>query len=301
MQRRIYVLGSLNMDLSIKTNNIPKLGETIVGSAFQSNPGGKGLNQAVASKKLKGDVYFLGAIGDDIFGQKMINYMDALGVNISKIKTVKNVSSGIAIIMVENANNRIILDLGANQTIENKDIDSFLASAREEDIFLTQLENNIDATGYALKKAKEKKMFTIVNPAPANKKILDFSNYIDLLTPNEIEINDLTSCGNNYHQGYKELNIPYLLITLGSDGCLFFSKGGNSDKYNTIKVDAVDSTGAGDTFNGALTAFIARGFNYDNAIQRALYAASMSVTKRGSSISSPTEEELNLFMTERGK
>lgn len=288
---KIFILGSLNMDLSIKTNRMPNIGETICGDSFKTCPGGKGLNQAIAAAKMKSEVIFLGAIGKDVFGKEMVNALQTWNIDTRNIKFVDNCSSGIAIIMVENANNRIILDLGANNYINKEDIDVLFKKANKDDIFLAQLENNIDSIGYALKVAKQKGLYTIVNPAPANKDILKFSDYIDLLTPNEIEILSLTDCGDNYLMGYKKLCIPSIIVTLGKDGCLLINKDG-SKRFSTIRVNAIDSTGAGDTFNGVLASFLAKSSCINDAIHFALLAASISVTRRGSSISSPTLEEI---------
>ena len=281
---RIFVLGSLNMDLVIESSRAPLEGETITGKNFRTCPGGKGLNQAIAASKLGADVYFLGAVGKDSFGKEMKEALKKNGVNISNIKDIEGVSSGIAVIQLINGDNRITLDLGANLKITKSDVDNFLSIATKNDIFLTQLECNFDAIGYALEKAKKIGMTTILNPAPANLEIFKYLRFVDIFTPNETEYALFSEGG--------MLDINYLVITLGGDGYKFVSKS-ESFKGSAMKVKVVDTTGAGDTFNGAFAYELS--LNHEitkKALDFASKAASISVTRLGSSVSSPTLEEV---------
>ncbi|MCQ2752556.1 MAG: PfkB family carbohydrate kinase, partial [Coriobacteriales bacterium] len=169
--KTIFVLGSLNTDLSITTNQIPTEGQTVAGSNFKTGCGGKGLNQAIAAAKLGAKVKFLGAVGDDLFGRQMLDALKHQKVDVKNVKILPKISSGIAVILLNNNNNRIVLDLGANLAIRKSDVDAFLKDAQEGDIFVAQLENNLDAVFYGLEVAKNKKMITVLNPAPANKEI----------------------------------------------------------------------------------------------------------------------------------
>ena len=284
--RNIYVLGSLNSDLAISTNKFPVEGETVNGEGFKVGFGGKGLNQAIAAAKLGGKVKFCGAIGKDQFGKDMKKWLRVNNVNTWHIKSVSEVSSGVAIIVLNNSNNRIVLDLGANLKISIKDIDSFLAYARKGDIFVTQLENNISAISYALKKAKEKGMVTILNPAPANLNIKQAINLVDYLIPNETEYKVLIDCIS------KETN---LIITKGADGYEYKSKNASFSEV-APKVKVVDTTGAGDCFVGAFAYMLASGHPVDKGtLDQVTKIASISTTRFGSSISSPTMEEVNKF------
>ncbi|MBQ0009077.1 MAG: ribokinase [Firmicutes bacterium] len=256
------------------------------GESFKVGCGGKGLNQAVAAAKLGAKVKFCGAIGKDQFGKDMKIWLKINKVNTCHIKTVSEVSSGVAVIILNNSNNRIILDLGANLKISVKDIDSFLAKSRKGDIFVTQLENNISAICYALKIAKEKGMITVLNPAPANVEIKQALNYVDYLIPNETEYKVLKE-----HIS-KDTN---LIITKGADGYEYKSKDFSFAEI-APKVKVVDTTGAGDCFVGAFAYMLASGNPVDKGtLDLVTKIASISTTRFGSSISSPTMEEVKKF------
>ena len=284
--RTIYVLGSLNSDLTISTNKFPVEGETVNGQGFKVGCGGKGLNQAIAAAKLGGKVKFCGATGKDQFGKDMKNWLKINKVNTFHVKSVSEVSSGVAVIILNNSNNRIVLDLGANLKISVKDVDSFLARARKGDIFVGQLENNISAISYALKIAKEKGMITVLNPAPANIEIKQALNYVDYLIPNETEYKVLKE-----HIS-KDTN---LIITKGADGYEYKSKTISFAEL-APKVKVVDTTGAGDCFVGAFAYMLSSGKPVDKGtLDLVTKIASISTTRFGSSISSPTMDEVNKF------
>ena len=284
--RTIFVLGSLNADLAIATDKFPLEGETVTGSGFKVGCGGKGLNQAIAAAKLGGKVKFCGKIGNDSFGKEMKKWLKINKVNTSHIKTISDTATGVAEIILNNNNNRIVLDLGANLKISIKDIDAFLSSAKEGDIFVTQLENNISAVSYALKLAKEKGLVTILNPAPANIEIKQSLNFVDYLIPNETEyeiLKDFIS---------KDTN---LIITKGANGYEFISKRISFSEL-APKVKVVDTTGAGDCFVGAFAYMLSSGKPVDKGtLDLVTKIASISTTRFGSSISSPTKDEVNKF------
>lgn len=281
---KIYILGSLNMDLVIESERTPKEGETITGKNFRTCPGGKGLNQAIAAAKLGGKVYMAGAVGKDAFGIEMKEALKRNGVNIDNIVDIEGTSSGIAVIQLIGGNNRITLDLGANLKINESIVDGLLKDATKEDIFLTQLENNIDMVGYALKKAMEIGMTTILNPAPSNQKIAKYLQFVDIFTPNETEFADFSND--------NKLDVQHIVVTRGKDGYEYISKS-ESFKEKALKVKVVDTTGAGDTFNGALAYQLAKNHEINKTtLDFASKAASISVTRLGSSVSSPTLEEV---------
>ena len=170
----IYIAGSLNMDLCIETPYIPKKGETITGKNFMTNGGGKGANQSVAAGKLGGEIAMCGNVGNDAFGEELIGNLKKAGVECSHVKALKGYSTGIAVIVLSEGDNRIILDKGANAALKKEDIDDFLKNGKKGDVYLTQLENPLEIIGYGLKTAKEKRLTTILNPAPANKDILPY-------------------------------------------------------------------------------------------------------------------------------
>lgn len=289
--KTIYVLGSLNMDLAIETKALPRKGQTIVGEHFSTCAGGKGLNQAIAASKLGAPVKMLGAIGEDSFGEMMLKTLKENKVDVSRIRKLKDVSTGIAMIILNNKDNRIILDLGANLRLTREDVDSFLKDSKEGDIFVSQLENNIEIIGYALEVAKGKGMMTLINPAPSNKEILKYKQFIDVLVPNEGELHDLLR--NRY---IVELGIPVVIETKGKDGYSLY-KDHNCLSNRAIKVNVVDTTGAGDAFVGALCYQLSLGKEINKeSLDFALVAASLSTTRKGSSVSSCTLEEINNYL-----
>ena len=161
MKKKIFIVGSINTDLVINAPYMPQQGETLQGSDFITARGGKGANQAVAAARLGGNVVMCGCIGNDAFGEEAIRFLQKDGIDVSHIRRIENASTGTAVIVVIDGNNRIILDRGANACLMEKDIDETLETARVGDIYLTQLENPIEIIGYGLKKAKEKGMYVV--------------------------------------------------------------------------------------------------------------------------------------------
>ena len=274
------------MDLCIETPYMPKEGETITGSGFMTNGGGKGANQAAAAAKLGGNVAMCGAVGCDLFGETLIKNLSAAGADVSHIKKCNDASTGIAVIVITGGNNRIILDKGANALLTEADIDEFLKTAEEGDIYLTQLENPIDIIGYGLKQAKAKGMFTILNPAPANKDISAYFNYVDLITPNETELEIFGGKDALFDAGIKKI-----VTTLGSRGYEIADKT-SAKIYPCIKVKAVDTTAAGDTLCGGLAVGLSEGMKLEEACAFGSKAASIACTRKGAQQSIPTRKEV---------
>ena len=185
--KKVIIVGSLNTDLVINAPYAPQGGETLMGSDFMINQGGKGANQAYATAALGGNAYMCGCVGDDSFGTDSTQNLNKVGVNTDFVRRVSGVPTGVAVIVVTQGENRIIIDSGANGHLSTCDIDRVLEVACEGDIYLTQLENPIDVIGYGLKKAKEKGLLTVLNPAPANRDILKYAQCVDIITPNETE------------------------------------------------------------------------------------------------------------------
>lgn len=287
--KRIFVVGSLNYDLVINAPYMPKGGETLKGSDFMTNAGGKGANQAYAVGKLGGEIYMCGAVGNDSFGDTLLKSLNSVGVNTDSIKRVDGISTGVAIIVVTEGENRIIIDSGANACVTESDIDAFLDKAEKGDIFLTQLENPIEIVGYALKKAKEKGMTVLLNPAPASTEIIKYLKYVDIITPNETELEILGG-----KDSLLESSIKTVITTLGADG-YEIATSEKATKYPCVKVKAVDTTAAGDTASGGLAVKLAEGESIENAMAFGSLAASIACTKRGAQMSVPSLEEIELF------
>ena len=283
--KKIFVVGSINTDLVIKAPYMPQKGETLTGEGFFTAHGGKGANQAVAAARLGGTVVMCGCVGNDGFGKEAIASLQADGIDTSNIRIVSEIPTGTAVIVVVEDDNRIILDKGANGCLTEHDIDKALKDAQEGDVYLTQLENPIDIIGYGLRKAKEKGMFVVHNPAPANIAVEPYLDYCDLITPNETEVALLGGRDNLL----KKVNI--LLVTLGGAGFEIITKNG-SQKYPCMKITPVDTTAAGDTLCGGLVAYLAEGASLEEAARFGSKAATIACTRQGAQPSIPTRKEV---------
>lgn len=300
--RKIYVLGSINMDMVITTPYIPAEGETLSGNNFFLNGGGKGANQAVAAAKQNVITHLIGNVGNDIFGKDLINNLKNYKVDTTYLGELDNIPTGVAMIIIHNNDNRIILDGGANHKVTYTQIDEALKTAGINDIFITQLENNIDAVIYGLKKAKENKMVTIFNPAPA--KILDSEiyNYIDYLILNETECEILSGLypkdEATINEVYNKLGVKNLIITLGSKGSLLV-KSNEIVKISPNKVNAVDTTAAGDTYVGVFASQLVKGKSEIDALNYASITSSLTCLKEGAQQSIPYEHEVIEYLNNK--
>ena len=284
--KKIIIAGSLNTDLVINAPYAPRGGETIMGSGFMENSGGKGANQATAVAKLGGQAYMCGCVGADGFGDTLINNLKSAGVNTDSVRKIEGVPTGVAVIVVTNGENRIIIDSGANGYLSKADIDSALRVAEAGDIFLTQLENPIDIVGYGLEKAKEKGLFTVLNPAPANVDILKYAKFVDIITPNETESEILGGKESLFDRGIKTV-----ITTLGAAGYEIATRDG-AKTYPCIKITPVDTTAAGDTATGGLCAKLAEVASIEDAMAYGSLAASIACTRKGAQMSIPTRDEV---------
>lgn len=298
----ILVIGSLNMDLVTVTNRMPSVGETIIGKRFDQIPGGKGANQAASMARLNGDVTMIGRVGEDLFGKALIESLKEDGVNIEYIKKDKELSTGMATITVdEDGNNSIIVIPGANYGVGRCDIDENINLFNESKIVLSQLEIPIDTVEYGMKIAKEKDNYTILNPAPAKELSDDLIKNIDLLTPNETELEIISGIKiNNFDDVIKasklliNKGVKELIVTLGSEGSLYINKD-SEKKFNAYKVNAVDTTAAGDSFNGGIAVSIMEGKSMYEAIDFASKVGALTVMKEGAQSSLPNRCDVDNF------
>ncbi len=304
--RKIFVLGSINMDLVISVTSIPEIGESKNGHSFMQNQGGKGANQAVACKKLgSDDVRLIACVGKDENGKALIASMKQYGINTDLIKVKEEVSSGVCMIILdeEKQDNMLIIDRGANDAIEINDFEKYLRkNASKDDIFITQLEVNLNAVYDGLKIAKEIGMFTILNPAPVTEFNKECLKNVDLIIPNETEAKLLTGIStdldSNLLEIYKyffDLGVKEMIVTLGSRGSCYI-KDNNLIFCPSFRVEAVDTTSAGDTFIGAVAMRIASGFKIEESLSFASKCSSITVSRKGAAISIPTKEEVKNFM-----
>ena len=296
--KKVYVYGSLNYDLVINTERMPKMGETISGNGFFTNSGGKGANQATASSKLGGDTYLIGAVGCDVFGDECLQTLNEYKVNTGFVKRV-NVNTGVAMITVCDGDNQIILDPGANYHFKDEDLVKIINENVDGDVFITQLETPLTQVALALSCAKAKGAYTILNPAPAQMLGKDILSNVSLLIVNETELEILSNTELNYDaleesilKGVnilKDSGVLDVLVTLGEKGCYYGNK-----FYPAFKVNAVDTTGAGDTFIGALASKIASGNTIEESIRFCQFASSITVSRKGAQVSIPYLEEVVL-------
>lgn len=287
--KKILVIGSINKDLVVSAPRFPKEGETILGNDFYMSNGGKGANQATAIAKLGGDIAIFGAIGDDNFGKDLSNSLYSNNVNIDNLIIKKNVSTGIAFITVTDIGaNNIIVSQGANALITREDIKEELIN--EYDIIVMQLEIPLEIAKYAASIAKKLNKTVILNPSPAVKLDEEFLSYIDILIPNETEIDTIGGIDYVFECGVKNI-----ILTLGKNGCELITK--EKDRINIKKFDAydvkvVDTTAAGDSFLGGIVKMLAEEKTIEEAIIFAIKVSNITVTRKGAIDSIPTYNEV---------
>lgn len=299
--KKIVVVGSINMDLVTICERAPRGGETLMGKEFLQIPGGKGANQAVAMGKLKSDVIMLGKVGNDGMGTVLLNSMKNDGVDISQIETA-DCSTGIAKIIVEaNGQNRILVVPGANYSVDISYIDRHIEAIKNSDIVVCQLEIPVETVKYTLELAKSLGKITILNPAPAVQLDDSIIENSDFIIPNETELEILTGISitdeASVLQASKilfEKGVRGLLVTLGSKGSMFITKDEHKF-YPAFKVEAIDTTAAGDSFIGGFVNGLASNLDFDDSIMRGTTVAAISVTRRGAQTSLPTLEEVLNF------
>lgn len=290
---KILVIGSSNVDLTVRTKRFPQKGETVIGESFSTSIGGKGLNQAVAASITGAKVTFLTALGNDSNKDYILDNLKDYNLCIKPV--IKNTSTGNAVIVVESetSENEIIITGGANQELNEKDIDDNINLIKDTDYILLQLEINIKVIKYIISKAKEYNKEVILNPAPFVNLDDDILKNITYLTPNQTELVSLTK-ENDYVKAAKKLlskGVKNVIVTLSKDGAALINQNGVTNILGH-KVKAIDTTGAGDCFNGVFLGFLSKGYNLIDSLNLASKAAGISVTKPGAAKSYPTLEEI---------
>ena len=297
----ISVLGIFVADISFSGSKIPAVGETILGDSYNVGPGGKGCNQAIAIARLGGKVNFISKLGKDNYGDLALKTLKENNINFSPTIQSSNLQTGVAGIMLDkkNGKNAINVITGAPSTLTIAEIDKHIDIIKNSKIFLTQLEVPKDVTLHCLKVAKENNVITILNPAPAAEISREFFNYIDYFTPNEIEAEFYSGLKISTEKEAKEASIKLLnlglkkvIITLGEKG-LFYSDGTEDIYLKAKSLTAIDTTGAGDAFNGGLAYALSQDKSIKDALNLANQVAGLSTLKLGAGNSMPNIKDLD--------
>lgn len=294
----ILVIGSSNTDMVIRVQRIPTLGESVMGGEFMMNPGGKGANQAVAAARLQGKITFITKVGNDIFGEEALKHYEKEGIDIRFAKTDPQLPSGTALIMVDpKGDNCLAVAPGANGNLTPADIDEAKAAFADASLILMQLETPMETILHVCEIARDKKI--ILNPAPAAQLPAAVLDCLYAITPNQTEAELLTGVKVDSQEAaeeaakvFQKMGVQNVLITMGSKGA-FIRSGEVSEFVPAEKVKALDTTAAGDTFNGALCVGLAEGMSLAEATRFANKAAAISVTRLGAQASTPYRHELN--------
>jgi ribokinase len=295
----IFVVGSINMDIFIRVLSLPAKGETVAGHDAELMLGGKGANQAIAAHLLGGEVKFLAGLGKDTFGAAARQALIDLGLELRLLKTIPGVSTGIAMITVDQeGQNMIALSPGANAHLHRDDVDAILSSVNKGDILLLQNEISADVSLHIAERMKQKGGFIIVDPAPAQNFDPALIPFADIITPNETEATALTglvisdrSAAYEAARALVKAGAKAAVIKMGAAGVIYAGCWGEGH-VTAPQVQAIDTVAAGDCFNGALAVAMSEGKDFRNALNFACTAASISVTRKGAANSMPRREDM---------
>jgi len=287
MTIKIAVVGSINMDLVTSVKKVPIAGETVMGEAFATMPGGKGANQAVAAARLGAEVSMIGCLGSDYLGDGLLEDLKKEGIRTEAVKRVEG-SSGTASIILSEGDNRIIVVPGANHEMTPQWIEENRKVIEDSDLLLVQLEIPLNCVQKALEVARAANVKTILNPAPMTKLPAEIIQLADYITPNEHEYQTLSE-----EFSIAELS-SRLIITMGDEGVIFYEDG-KEVRIPALNVPVHDTTGAGDTFNGALGVAICEQLGLKEAISFANRAAALSITQIGAQNGMPTKKMIRQF------
>ncbi|MDM8270288.1 ribokinase [Thermophilibacter provencensis] len=303
----VVVFGSLNMDLTIESERMPLQGETIPGKGFFTNPGGKGANQAVAAAKSGVPTYLIGAVGQDLFGDQLVSGLVGHGVRCDELARTKDVETGVAVVLRSQGDNRIVLSPSANHALKIADVDSALDYvARRGDVFLAQLECDFETTVAALASAKARGMRTIVNVAPPRDLPDEAWANIDVVCVNETECDAVCGIFPDDEDSLKRALAALAakgpstaIVTLGGRGSVALSDG-RLIRQEALRVRAVDTTAAGDTFIGVVAASMVSGLPLEEGMRWASCAAGITASRVGAQQAIPTALEVDEYLKEAG-
>lgn len=284
----ITVIGSMNMDLVVDTNRLPDNGETILGIDFNTFPGGKGANQAVAAARLGGNVQMIACVGNDAFGAELTQRLEQENVDTTNVSLSMEKSTGIANIILSENDNRIIVIPGANYDLTVQKIELLRDAIKLSNVVVMQLEILPETVNAVLRICDEFDIPVVMDPAPAGYFDTEMIPYVKYITQNQRECERLFGVSIDKA---LEMYPNQLIVTLGNEGARYFD-GENHIKIAAIKVEVVDTTGAGDTFNGALAFALSNEYELFDAVMFANAASSLSVEKLGAQTGMPLNEEV---------
>ncbi|MGA2649088.1 MAG: ribokinase [Terracidiphilus sp.] len=303
--KAIVVVGSLNLDLVVRVDKIPGVGETILGSGFQTHPGGKGANQAAEIGLLKSPVHMIGRVGSDDFGKQLRKSLDNMGVDTTAVTTTEG-PSGIAMIEVQaSGDNCIVVAPGANALLSAADLDAQVDLIRNASIVLTQLETPIPTLEHLAAICQREQVPLMLDPAPACPLSAELLGGLTWITPNETEAQSLTGSRHSLNtesdvralaETLLKMGPKNVVVKLGERGAYLALEDGTRTAVAAFKVRAVDTTAAGDCFNGAFAVALAKGTPAPEAAHFASAASAISVTRPGAQPSMPTLVEVEAFL-----
>lgn len=303
----IVVVGSLNMDLVVQVPEIPKPGETVLGNDFNTFPGGKGANQAVAAARLGSSVTMIGQVGKDAYGESLINILAEEGVNVDCVSIDVQNATGVAMISVDShGQNSIAVASGANFTLTKGHIRDAWGKIRDTDILIMPLETPSDTILEAARQAKCRDAQVVLNPAPSRLLEEELLSLVDVLVPNEHEIFQILAYSNLEENEVETVaramiskGVTSVVTTLGSNGVSIVDREKNEIRLSPYSVDVLDTTAAGDSFVAALAVGLAEGKKLVDACHYANAVGALTVTKMGAQPSLPTRSEVADFLTQQ--
>jgi ribokinase len=304
---RVIVIGSSNRDLTVRLERLPRIGETVSGGEFYTSFGGKGANQALAAHKAGAEVTFVAKVGRDENGDAMVRHFKESGLSVDRVVRDEEAASGVALIMVDrDGRNVIAVAPGSNRNLTEKEITKNADAIARALVLLIQLEVPLDAVQRALTIAREQSVTTILNPAPVRQLPRELLSLIDILTPNEVEAGLLTGAIVTDERDavaaarrLVDTGVKHVVVTLGKKGAVW-ATGSKERFFPPCRVTPVDSTAAGDAFNGALACALAHGRPMEEAIRFANAAGALTVTRRGAQRALPAREEIEELLLSQG-
>jgi ribokinase len=303
MTKPIVVVGSINMDLVARTRQIPRPGETVTGLGFETTPGGKGANQAVAAARLGYPVEMIGMVGEDVFGQALLDNLSGAGVCTNAVERVAGPSGVAPILLAENGENSIVVVPGANGKMDAAAVDRHAALIRSAGMVLCQLELPMETVSHVLALCAEGGVLVMLDPAPAAPLPDAIWHQVAWFTPNETEAAFFLGNESKPEDAAQQLlarGLRGVVLKRGAEGAFVAVAGGKGEWVNAFPVEAIDTVGAGDCFNGAFAVALLEANDPWKAARFASAAAAISVTRRGAQASMPSRAEVDEFLRQHG-